>query len=81
MPIMKEIVYIVEDDFDIGELAQYLIVNLGKEARVLSTIAAFNRQINVLWLTRRARRMARYGSLFGSPILNRRYCGIWEYTA
>lgn len=45
---MKETVYIVEDDLDIGEVAQYLINNLGKETFVLNTVAAFNRQMNVL---------------------------------
>ncbi len=44
---MKEIVYIVEDDFDIGELVQYLLTDLGKEARVMRSVTAFNEQMDV----------------------------------
>lgn len=45
--IMRETVYIVEDDLDIGELAKYLLTGLGKEAHVLRTISAFHAQMDI----------------------------------
>jgi DNA-binding response OmpR family regulator len=45
---MEETIYIVEDDFDIGELVYYLLHSLGKKAHILNTIAAFNHQMDNL---------------------------------
>lgn len=43
---MKKIIYVLEDDADIGELVNFLLMEQGYEVSVFSNIASFKRHTN-----------------------------------